>query len=383
MDKKLVLPAVLALIGLWAGAEPREWKQQPVMDKVDTTTTTKELVLMPVGEGVTSAKTDKKTESKSSKDGLTAIYNKNGAVNLNDGQLNPRAIAFVQDYLDDNKERLQKMKTWGVPYFNLIDNIFARHNLPKELKYLAVIESELQSNCVSKVGARGPWQFMPETGRLMGLQVNSHRDDRTNLYKSTEAAAKYLRSLYSELNDWLLVIAAYNGGTSRVNSAIRKSKSRDFWQLQYYLPAESRNHVKKFIATHYIMEGKGGVTTMGLDQALATTSASLDDATLSSTEIVNLSGKYNSLVIAKTLAIDKTEFNRLNPGFDKTVAVNGYDLRLPKEKIAIFNSSKDEILDESVQMLLDDVAGQGDKTNYPDEVKLPARKSNSPRLKNK
>jgi membrane-bound lytic murein transglycosylase D len=382
MDKKLVLPAVVALIGLWAAAEPREWNQQPGSDKVDTTTN-KELVLMPVGEGVTSAKTDKNSDNKTSKDGLNAIYNKNGNVNLNDGQLNPRAVAFVQDYLDDNKERLEKMKTWGVGYFNLIDKILTRNNLPKELKYLAVIESELQSNCLSRVGARGPWQFMPETGRLMGLQVNSHRDDRTNLYKSTEAAAKYLRSLYAELNDWLLVIAAYNGGTSRVMSAIRKSKSRDFWQLQYYLPAESRNHVKKFIATHYIMEGRGGVTTVGLDQALLMSSAKLDEATLSATDTINLSGKYNSQVIAKALAIDMTEFNRLNPGFDKVVASNGYDLRLPKEKVAEFNSSKDEILNESVQMLLNDVSGKSDKANYPEEVKLPARKSNSIRLKNK
>lgn len=376
MVRKLVmLPAVLAMLALGANAYPGAGDPQPGTDRIDTSTVTKDLVVAPNAEGG-SGKDEKK------QDGISSLYVKNNTINLHDGQLNPRAVAFVQDYLDDNRERLDKMKTWGVSYFNLIDNIFQRYNLPKELKYLAVIESELQSNCLSRVGARGPWQFMPETGRLMGLKVNSTRDERTNLYKSTEAAAKYLKSLYAELNDWLLVIAAYNGGTSRVMSAIRKSKSRDFWELQYYLPAESRNHVKKFIATHYIMEGKGGVTTVG-GLAIAA-EPGLNQETLDATDTLNLSGKYNSLVIAKTLAIDLAEFNRLNPGFDKTVASNGYDLRLPKEKIPVFNSNRDAILNESVQLMLSDISGTG-KDDYPAQVKLPqpARKSSTIRLKSK
>ena len=82
------------------------------------------------------------------------------------------------------------------------------------------------------------------------------------IYKSTHAASRYLTSLFSIYGDWLLVIAAYNGGPGKVNTAIKKSGSRDFWTLQKYLPAESKNHVKKFIATHYMMEGEGGITTV-------------------------------------------------------------------------------------------------------------------------
>jgi membrane-bound lytic murein transglycosylase D len=372
-----MLPAALALLGLGATALPGAGTPQPGSDKIDTSTVTKELVVAANAEGG-SVKEEKKKEA--SKEGISSVYLKDNSINLHDGQLNPRAVAFVQDYLDDNRERLVKMKTWGISYFNLIDNVFQRYDIPKELKYLAVIESELQSNCRSKVGARGPWQFMPETARLMGLKVNSTQDDRTNLYKSTEAAAKYLKSLYAELSDWLLVIAAYNGGTSRVTSAIRKSNSRDFWQLQYFLPAESRNHVKKFIATHYIMEGKGGVTTGGGEPA----KAGLSQETLETTDTLNISGKYNSQVIAKTLEMELAEFNKLNPGFDKTVASNGYDLRLPKEKIPVFNSNRDAILDQSVQMMLIDISGTG-RESYPAEVKLPqpAKKSSTVRLKNK
>ncbi len=89
-----------------------------------------------------------------------------------------------------------------------------------------------------------------------GPESQQGKDERTDYYKSTHAAAKYLRDLYTEFGDWLLVIAAYNGGPGNVYSAIRKSGSRNFWDLQYYLPAESRTHVKKFIGTHYVFEGQ-------------------------------------------------------------------------------------------------------------------------------
>src|SRR5690242_1373130 len=182
-------------------------------------------------------------------------------------QLNPRAISFVQDYMDQHTKRLEQMKGWGKPYFDLMDGILVAQGLPGELKYLAVVESNLKSSAFSWAGAVGPWQFMPATAKKMGLKVNQYRDERTDYYKSTNAAARYLRELFSIYGDWLLVIAAYNGGVGNVNSAIRKSHSRNFWNLQYYLPTESRNHVKKFIATHYIMEGNGGVTTVTKDEA--------------------------------------------------------------------------------------------------------------------
>jgi membrane-bound lytic murein transglycosylase D len=143
-----------------------------------------------------------------------------------------------------------------------MDDVFTSYNLPIELKYLAVIESELNPRAVSPVGAVGTWQLMPETAQILGLKVTRKYDERTHLRKSTVAAAKYLRDLYNEYGDWLLVMAAYNGGPGPVNSAIRKSGSRNFYNLQYFLPGESREHVKKYIATHYYFEGRAGVTTL-------------------------------------------------------------------------------------------------------------------------
>jgi membrane-bound lytic murein transglycosylase D len=103
---------------------------------------------------------------------------------------------------------------------------------------------------------------MPATAHLLGLKITRKYDERTNYYKSTIAAARYLKDLYAEFDDWLLVLAAYNGGSRPVYTAIRKSGSKNFWTLQDYLPAESREHVKKFIATHYYFEGKGSETTL-------------------------------------------------------------------------------------------------------------------------
>jgi len=284
--------------------------------------------------------------------------------------LHPMAIPFVKDYLEEQKDRLLRMRSTSLPYFTLIDNILGKYNLPRELKYLAVIESDLRSTATSWAGAAGPWQFMPETGRLMGLTVTPYRDDRRDLYRSTHAAAKYLKLLYSELNDWLLVIAAYNGGPARVISAIRKSGSRNFWELQYHLPAESRNHVKKFIATHYIMEGQGGVTTSVKGDAKGQASVSLSPDVLDSCLLRTVTGKYSSLIIARKLDMDPILFNLLNPGFDAKVSTDAYGMRLPSDRMEMFETKKMEILDESVNYLLSGAVPE----KFPQAVKLPKKK---------
>jgi membrane-bound lytic murein transglycosylase D len=278
-------------------------------------------------------------------------------------KLHPMAVSFVEDYVKKQGKELEAMKGWGKPYFNMIDAIFMKYGIPRELKYLAVIESHLNAGTVSWVGAVGPWQFMPETGRQYGLMVSRGVDERVNYYKSTHAAARYLMDLYNIFGDWLLVIAAYNGGPGRVFSAIKKSGSRNFWSLQNYLPLESRNHVKKFIGTHYIFEGGGGVTTTTRDDmgknGLALTdrqivAPNLTQQDMDNTRVEKVSGKFNSLVIAKNISMDITEFNRLNPGFDAAMGsqTGAYEMRLPNDKMDLYMARKYQILNESVQLLL-------------------------------
>jgi membrane-bound lytic murein transglycosylase D len=177
-------------------------------------------------------------------------------------KLNNRGMLFVKKYIKNSCKCLITVKNRSMIPFFIIDSVFKLYGLPVELKYLAVIESELKPSALSRVGARGPWQFMPGTAQDLGLKIISNYDERTNYYKSTRAAARYLKDLYAQFDDWLLVLAAYNGGPKPVYTAIDKSGSRNFWVLQDYLPAESREHVKKFIATHYYFEGRGSETTL-------------------------------------------------------------------------------------------------------------------------
>jgi membrane-bound lytic murein transglycosylase D len=177
-------------------------------------------------------------------------------------ELNDQAEEFVSVYLKNNERELQKIKDRSGSCFSVMDKVFAERNLPAELKYLAVIESQLKPKIVSRAGAVGAWQLMPVTAKHFKLKISSGNDERTNVYKSTVAAAKYLEYLHKIFGDWLLVIASYNSGPGKVLSAIKKSGSRDFWKLQQYLPKETRAHVKKFISAHYFFEGEGSVCTI-------------------------------------------------------------------------------------------------------------------------
>ncbi len=271
-------------------------------------------------------------------------------------QVNPNAEPYMQDYLQAHGRYLQQMKATSVPYFNLIDGILAQYGLPKELKYLAVIESDLKPDALSAKGALGPWQLMSSTAKEYGLEVDQFADERTDYTKSTHAAAKYLLSLYKDFHDWLLVIAAYNGGPGRVYSAIKKSRSTNFWDLQYYLPEESRNHVKKFIATHYIMETESTRNNFNYTSIDGTTIIPKPDITAdeaANADSVKVSGRFMSKVIAKNLDMDITDFNRYNPGFDNVLATGAdYTMRLPNKKMKLFTEIKYPILNDCIEQLL-------------------------------
>ncbi|SRR5579871_1351775 len=318
------------------------------------------------------AYTSTEDSTNSANNGFKDLFISNFMVGESGARINPKALSFVQDYMEKNTKDLQAVRAKGKYYFPMIDGILSKYGLPGELKYLAVIESELKPSARSWVGAVGPWQLMPQTARQLGLKVSRRNDERKNYYKSTVAAAKYLRDLYGEFGDWLLVIAAYNGGTGNVYNAMRKSGSQNFWKLQYFLPTESRNHVKKFIATHYIFEGQGGVTTLTKDEATEQLSGSamyvfyrnLSKDEIAEAKTIAISGKYLSNIIAKYVVMDIDEFNRYNPDFDKIMAGNNntYDLKLPADKMELFASNKYQILSESVQLLIEETPSPSDST---------------------
>mgnify|MGYP000344600374 FL=1 len=288
------------------------------------------------------------------------LYNKAVSNKSYQSQINPRAISFVDEYIKKQGKSLEKMKVWGKPYFDLYDQILINYGIPKEMKYLSVIESHLGAGGISWAGAVGPWQLMPGVAKEYGLQVGGYWDQRTDYFKSTHVAARIMKKLYTEFDDWLLVVAAYNCGNGCVRSAIRRAKTRDFWQLQYFLPEETRNHVKKFIATHLIFEGAGGLTTMTAAE-VAEVKAQKKSAplTLSAQELaesalIEVSGRFNALVVANELKINIQQFNAWNPGFDKALAAGEkYAMRISKEKETIFLAKKNQLLLASVRAIIE------------------------------
>ncbi len=280
-------------------------------------------------------------------------------------EINDKTLPFVKDYLSKSSSMLEKMREWGEPYFVMFDKILSQNSLPVELKYLSVIESSLQSGSVSSAGAVGPWQLMPDDAKRWGLIVNSNTDERKSYYKSTQAASKLIKDLYAQFNDWLLVIAAYNAGSGAVRRAITKSGSRNFWDLQRFLPEETRNHVKKYIATHYFFEQNGGWTTLTATEtnekilALESVKAKEEPVVTIELDTAEVIGKYNSVAVAKYLSMDIVQFTALNPSFDKVLAEGKfYTIRLPIDKLEIFKEKKQLILQESVQLFLSGTASE-------------------------
>ena len=163
--------------------------------------------------------------------------------------------SYIDSYVHRYPKNLSKLLGLSQYYFPIFERELLAEGLPMELKYLPVIESALNPTARSKVGAMGLWQFMPYTGKLYGLEINSLVDERCDVIKSTKAAVKYLKDLYGIYNDWLLVIAAYNCGPGNVNKAIKRAnKGTDYWAIYNYLPRETRGYVPAFIAVNYAME---------------------------------------------------------------------------------------------------------------------------------
>ncbi len=138
-------------------------------------------------------------------------------------------------------------------YFPLMRKILKYNNAPEELIYLSVQESGLNPTIVSRAGAMGLWQFMPATGISYGLSSDGYREDRRDFEKSTDAASHLLKDLYKTYDDWYLAFSAYNAGPGRVNKAIKKSGSKDFWTLRQYLPGETKNYVPSIIALSFVL----------------------------------------------------------------------------------------------------------------------------------
>lgn len=246
-------------------------------------------------------------------------------------QLRTNAVvrSYIRHYVYVKTEKTRTMLGKRLTYFPMFEQKLREYGLPLDLKYLSVVESALNPKAVSRVGATGLWQFMPYTGSDYGLRTNSAVEERSDPVKSTEAAMRYLKDLYIQFDDWALALAAYNSGPNRVNSAIKRARSRNFWTIQRFLPEETRNYVPAFIAATYICNY---FSQHGLDPH----EPDLDQQL---TSFLKIHEGLSFKDIAEATGVDYNTVKTLNPSYNRGYVppnANGSYVSLPRRVMPAF-----------------------------------------------
>lgn len=255
----------------------------------------------------------------------------------------------VQKFIERYSTRLRRSVSYMLGASNFYMPIFEQalevYGIPLELKYLPVIESALNPNAVSRVGATGLWQFMVATGKRYGLRVTTMIDERRDPVKSSYAAAHYLSDLYKIFGDWNLVIAAYNYGPENINKAIRRAGGvRDYWQIYPYLPNETRGYVPAFIAANYIMNYYCDHNICPMNTRLP-----------AQTDTVVVRKNVHLEQIAGVLGSDIDMLRSLNPEFRRDVVpglTKPYAIRMPLADTGKFIDLEDSVYNYRATELL-------------------------------
>jgi membrane-bound lytic murein transglycosylase D len=248
---------------------------------------------------------------------------------------NPHVKGFIDLYAVRRRELVSRMMGLAQLYYPMFEEVLDKHNLPLELKHLAVVESALNPNARSKAGAVGLWQFMYPTGKMYGLNVNSYVDERSNVYKATEAAAEYLKSLYGMFGDWQMVLAAYNAGPGNISKAIRRSGGKKtYWEIRPFLPLETQSYVPAFIAANYIMSYPAEHNIYS-----ATPKKTYFEV---DTVVIKEPMTFQQLSLALDISVEEIAY--FNPQYRKQlIPSGGHFMTLPKAKIGMFVSNEEEI----------------------------------------
>lgn len=211
-------------------------------------------------------------------------------------------------------------------YLVMMRRIFTEYGLPPDLVYLALVESGFNPWACSPAEAVGPWQFIEGTARRYGLKVNGLIDERRDPEKSTRAAARYLKDLYRQFGCWYLATAGYNAGEKRVEGALRRTLSKDFWSLaqQRQLPQETCNYVPQFIAAALIAKNPEhyGFSKISYQRPL-------------NFDTVKVPGGTNLKRFAQVLQVPIEEIRELNPELNQWLAPTTqreYLLKVPRPK---------------------------------------------------
>ena len=235
-----------------------------------------------------------------------------------EGEIQRKVRWWIRYYTVNDRERFQRNLTRGEKYRPLVQQILNEHRLPPELFYLAMIESGFVEHATSHASAVGIWQFMRPTALNYGLGVSGSLDERRHPIQATHAAARYLTDLHRKFNSWYLAIAAYNCGQGRVDKAIKRGRSTDFWRLADggFLPKETMDYIPKFLAAasigdHLQQFGFNELKPMPLAQQWP------EVTQVQVRKAVKLSA------IAKRAHLTETELLRLNPSLRHTLSTRG------------------------------------------------------------
>ena len=233
---------------------------------------------------------------------------------------------FIERYANRHRRLVSNMLGLSAFYMPMIESALDSYNMPQELKYLPIIESAFNPKAVSRVGAKGLWQFMFQTGKLYGLKANSYIDERFDPLKSTHAAIRYLRDLYKFFQSWDLAIAAYNCGPGNVKKAIIRSGGKtNFWQIYRFLPRETRGYIPAFIAVNYIMNyyEEHGIIPMQPNLPIAT-------------DTVHVNKNLHFSQVSELCDIELDAIRAMNPQYIRDIIPGKSQtcvLRLPNETI--------------------------------------------------
>ena len=251
---------------------------------------------------------------------------------------NPAVRAKIDNYVFRFRAFTGRMLGLSYVYFPMFEEMLDKYNMPLELKCLAVVESALNPLAVSRVGAKGLWQFMYATGKQYGLKSNSLVDDRFDPMKETEAACRFMLDLYSRYKDWFLVLAAYNSGPGTVNKAIARAGGvMDYWAICPYLPVETQNYVPTFIAINYVIHYAKEHNLYPL----------APDMLISGTDTVTVRDVLTFAQLNEALGVTIKDLETYNPQYTKGIIPASdtifYVLRLPSQYAVQFAAREKEI----------------------------------------
>lgn len=236
---------------------------------------------------------------------------------------NSRVRSYMVMYSERNVQQMKRLLGEAEFFFPIFEKALTEYDIPTEIKYLSIIESALKQRATSRVGAKGLWQFMPKTGRFYGLEVDGMVDERMDIYKASDAAARYLRDAYNAFGDWSLAISSYNCGSANVVKAMRRAGKSDFWSIYPYLPRETRGYLPAMVGAMYAMEYS---KEYHIDPSEPVITEPVYD--------IDINNKIHFRQISEKVGVPMSVIDYLNPQYVRQIipadSTKSYVLRLPR-----------------------------------------------------